>query len=151
MPPNLAQGAAVAIEDGVDAAASLFAAFRSQSISKAACLNDRINMIAAALNDHQLRRSLRSQRHSTMTWFTAMLCAMSSSNARELRDLMPAVPEIVNGSIFDAALNYSMLLKGADLAGAPAGQLNASASSTSAAAQFKLQLKQCPRSSDVAL
>ena len=94
--PNLAQGAAVAIEDACDLSV---------------CLKNRV--VDATGLDRCLRsyvdaRRERSRAHAQMTVFTEALSQMNGVLSEPLRNMMAIVPRPLNSWIFDAALDRSM-------------------------------------------
>lgn len=90
--PNLAQGAAAAIED-----ASVLARLLAR------CDDDKD--VGAALQEYSAARSRRAARHRRVTAFTAMLAHRALDG---WRDIMALVPQPINGAIFRAALTHSL-------------------------------------------
>ena len=97
--PNLAQGAAVAIEDACDLAV---------------CLKNNLEFNADASGMDQCLRSYvdsrreRCRSHAQMTAFTEALSQMNGVLTEPMRNMMAFVPRPLNSWIFDAALDRSM-------------------------------------------
>ena len=97
--PNLAQGAAVAIEDACDLAV---------------CLKNHLEVSGLAPGLDQCLRSYvdsrreRCRSHAQMTAFTEALSQMNGVLTEPMRNMMAFVPRPLNSWIFDAALDRSM-------------------------------------------
>ena len=95
--PNLAQGAAVAIEDACDLAV---------------CLKDHLDGMVPDLGlclvSYAESRRARCRSHAQMTAFTEALSQMNGALTEPMRDMMALVPRPLNSWIFDAALDRSM-------------------------------------------
>ena len=108
--PNLAQGAAIAIEDATELAACLNTAKKCET-SQSRC--------GAAFSAYEARRTTRRARHARMTAFTGLLAdplaAAQSTSAplaralARMRDVvLCSTPRKLNEIIFEAALSYSL-------------------------------------------
>ena len=97
--PNLAQGAAVAIEDATNLAAAVSRWCKARNWASIDA--------AAALQKHSEQSTLRSTRHAQMTRFTHTISCMNGCLTEPIRNAMSLVPAPINSRIFDAALNFS--------------------------------------------
>jgi 2-polyprenyl-6-methoxyphenol hydroxylase-like FAD-dependent oxidoreductase len=125
-PPNLAQGAAIAIEDAFDLSVALA---REASLATAATpcsessdngssgggsMNTQSGIhsiihrgIHRGLTEYSSARMQRQLQHNRVTAFTRALTADGGPMAA-FRDAMTLVPQPVNGFFFDLFLNYSL-------------------------------------------
>jgi len=92
--PNLAQGAAVAIEDACDLAVCL--------------KNARTSTLDRCLRSYVDSRRERCSSHAQMTAFTEALSQMNGVLTEPMRHMMALLPRPLNSWIFDAALDHSM-------------------------------------------
>lgn len=108
--PNLAQGAALAIEDATELAACASIA-KEREASQLQC--------GAAFTAYEARRAGRRARHARMTAFTGLLAdplAVAQSTSApiaqalaRMRDaVLSSTPRKMNETIFDVALSYSL-------------------------------------------
>jgi 2-polyprenyl-6-methoxyphenol hydroxylase-like FAD-dependent oxidoreductase len=109
-PPNLAQGAAVAIEDGFTLAAALLpllaSSRRTSSAAPSVPTGPTTAELSTAMAAWETTRRNRIVAQRRVTRMTQWLAEGALDSVRDV--LLPAVPAVINSAVFDAALRYSL-------------------------------------------
>jgi 2-polyprenyl-6-methoxyphenol hydroxylase-like FAD-dependent oxidoreductase len=109
-PPNLAQGAAAALEDGFTLAAALLPLLASSrgtsSVTTPLPTEPTTAELSTAMTAWEMARRNRVVSCRNVTRMTQWLAEGVLDDVRDV--LLPAVPAAINSAVFDAALRYSL-------------------------------------------